>query len=209
MEKAEVSDIQRNKLLDSIMPIVFEKGPSHTTMDYVASTLGMSKRTLYEIFGSKDEMLRETFRHHHETSFHKVEKIFSTSCNMMEAMVRFIDMYQQILENIRPDFFRDMDERCKHLRPDYDSRNEELARHISRIIAAGIKQGMFRKNCDFEMNLRLLRVQIESIKRMEDYFPSQVTIGQAFKSIAQGFLRNIATIRGIEYLNGIENKSTN
>ena len=189
------------------MPIVFEKGPSHTTMDYVASKLGMSKRTLYEIFGSKDEMLRETFRHQHEDSYRKLEKIFSDSANMMEAMVKFIEMYEKILENIRPDFFRDMDERCKHLRPDYDSRHEELVRQISRIIAAGIKQGMFRKNCDFEMNLRLLRVQIESIKRMEEFFPCEITISQAFKGIARGFLRNIATIKGIEYLDAIEANS--
>ena len=206
MERTVTSETQLIELLDSILPMVLEKGPSHTTMDYVASALGMSKRTLYEIFGSKDEMLRQVLQHQHELSQKRAEKIFSESDNIMESMVRLMDMHLEVLQKISPDFFRDMDERCKHLRPHYDSRNEAMNRQVSRIIAMGVKQGMFRKNCDFEMNLRLLRVQMESIKRMEDYFPPQITMAEAFYTIGQGFLRSIATQKGIEYLDRLENE---
>lgn len=200
MERSETPAAQLNLLLNSILPIVLEKGPSHTTMDHIASCLGVSKRTLYEIFGSKDEMLRQVLHYQHSITFSKAQEIFRSTENMMEAMVKLIAMHEKVLEKMRPDFFRDMDQRCKHLRPTYDSRNDEMNRHISRIISLGVKQGMFRKNCDFEMSLRLLRVQIESIKRMEDYFPPEITVSQAFKSIAQGFLRSIATPEGIEIL---------
>ena len=204
MEQTNLTSEQRNSLLKSILPIVLEKGPSHTTMDYVASVLGMSKRTLYEIFTSKDDMLRETIYMQHRLSHDRAVEIFNTSENMMHAMSRLIDMHLETLDKIGPDFFRDMDERCKHLRPDYDSHNDEMNRHVSRIIALGVMQGMFRKNCDYELYLRLLRVQMESIKRMEDYFPPTITISQAFKTIGEGFLRSIATQKGIEYLDSLQ-----
>lgn len=204
MERSEISNDQMTQLLNAIMPIVFKKGPSRTTMDHVASSLGISKRTLYEIFGSKDEMLRKIFSHQHTELRRRAQEIFQSTPNMMEAMVKFMIMHHKILENTCPDFFRDMDERCKHLRPDYDSNNDEMNQHISRIISLGVKQGMFRKNCDYEMNLRLLRVQIESIKRMEDYFPPEITPAQAFKSIGEAFLRNIATPKGVEFLESLE-----
>lgn len=205
MERSEITNDQLKSLLKAITPIVLEKGPSHTTMDHVASQLCISKRTLYEIFGSKDDMLRKVINFLHEESRHKAEEIFRSTPNMMEAMIKLINMHIETLDKIRPDFFKDMDERCKHLRPDYDSRNDEMNRHISLITARGVKQGMFRKNCDYDMTLRLLRIQIESIKRMENYFPPEISIAQAFKAIGQSFLRNIATPEGIEMLEQIEN----
>ena len=196
----DASKEHTDSLLSSILPIVLEKGPSHTTMDHVASCLGMSKRTLYEIFGSKDEMLKEVLQFQHNIYRKIAEKIFLESENMMAAMVELMKVHHDFLKKVRPDFFRDMDERFKHLRPAYDSRNDEMNRQISRVITLGIKQGMFRKNCDFEMYLRLLRIQLESIKRMEDFFPPEITIAQAFNAIGLGFLRNIASPKGIEYL---------
>lgn len=196
----DASKEHTDSLLSSILPIVLEKGPSHTTMDHVASCLGISKRTLYEIFGSKDEMLKEVLQFQHNIYRKIAEKIFLESENMMAAMVELMKVHHDFLKKVRPDFFRDMDERFKHLRPAYDSRNDEMNRQISRVITLGIKQGMFRKNCDFEMYLRLLRIQLESIKRMEDFFPPEITIAQAFNAIGLGFLRNIASPKGIEYL---------
>ena len=199
-----LSESQFNNLLESILPIVLEKGPTRTTMDNIASSLGISKRTLYEIFDSKDEMLRNVFRYQHQIYKKKAEEIFSISENMMDAMVKLIDLHRVFLEKINIDFFRDMDEKFRHLRPDFDNRNEVMAKHIANVINLGVEQGMFRKNCDYDMNIRLLRIQLESIKRMEDFFPPEITLEEAFNSIGRGFLRNIATPAGIEFLDNLE-----
>lgn len=206
MERSEISKEQLTNLLKSILPIVLSQGPSHTSMDRVASSLGISKRTLYEIFGSKDAMLSEVLEYQYTESHRKAEEIFRTTDNMMEAMVKLMLNYQDVLEITSPVFFRDMDERFKHLRPAYDSKMDKRNSHLSQVIGKGIEQGMFREDCDLEMSLRLMRVQLESIKRMEDYFPPEITIVQAFYAIVQGFLRSIATRKGIEQLDYLTNK---
>lgn len=204
MGKENISEQQLAQMVEAILPLILEKGPSHTSMDVVASSLGMSKRTLYEIFENKDDMLRAFMEFQQQQHYSKIEEIFQTNDNTMEAMVKVIDYNTGYLKNTSSTFFRDMDERCKHLRPDYDSKHAEVNRYVSRIILQGIHQGMFRKNCDYNLNLRLLRIQIESIKRMEDFFPSDITIDQAFRAIGRGFLRSIATPEGIEVLERIE-----
>lgn len=204
-----MSKNQLDELLKSILPIVLGKGPSHTTMDYVASKLGISKRTLYEIFGSKDDMLREVLKYHHEIIRGHMEEIFRNNENMMAALYEIIELQNKFLQLVGPSFFSDMDEKCKHLRPHYDLKNADYNKRIEGIISLGIQQGMFRKQCDYEMNFRLLRIQLESIKRMEKYFPPEITIAQAFNSIAQGFLRNIATQKGIAYLDSRETEKEN
>lgn len=206
----ELNDNNNNQyeLLAAILPIVLEKGPSRTTMDLVASTLGISKRTLYEIFENKDEMLRAVIHHMHEGLRMNIERILDETPNMMEGMLAITRLHREWLRHVSPEFFLDMDERVKSLRHTFDSRNEERNNHVMSVIEKGISQGMFRDNCDYAISFRLLRVQLESIKRMEDNFPSEITIDQAFNAIADGFLRSIATPRGIEVLESLQNKKT-
>ena len=204
MERTEISEQQYHRLLDAILNIVLKKGLSHTTMDHVASCLGMSKRTLYEIFDSKDDMLREMLDYQFHLTSQKAEDILRHSSNKMEALARIISLHHDFLTTANPLFFQDMDERFKHLRPDYDQRNTKMDRYLGVLIRAGINEGMFRRNCDYDLQLRLLRVQIESIKRMQDYFPPEITVAQAYIAIGQGFLRSIATPEGLKVLDGLE-----
>lgn len=206
MERKETSDTQLSSLLSSILDILLQKGPSRTTMDYVASTLSISKRTLYEIFENKDEMLRAVLHYMHRENHQKIEEVFRTTPNIIEALITTINLHREWLVKTKPVFFRDMDEKYKNLRLTFDKTNESRNMHLGEVIEKGINQGLFRANCDYEINLRLLRVQIESIKRMEEYFPPEITIDAAFEAIARGFLRSISTVKGIEILDKLEEK---
>lgn len=204
MERNDLSDVQYKNLLDSIFPIIKENGPSHTTMDLVASRLAISKRTLYEIFGSKDAMLLEVFEYHHRMLKNKFEQIFSRTSNVMEGIARVIAFHQKIFSEVNPAFFSDMDTRLKHLRPDFEETNKKFNSDLSKVIELGVKQGVFRDDIDYTLQFTLLRVQMESLKRMEEYFPPDITLGQAYKAISQGFLRTIASNKGLEILDNIE-----
>lgn len=204
MEKADLTDKQYSSLLDSIVPIILEKGPSHTSMDLVASRLSMSKRTLYEIFGSKDEMMLEVFEYLHGLHKQQIDRIFTSTQNAMEGMAKVADYHQQVFNLTNAAFFRDMDERSKHLREDYDGKYRKLNDELSKVFMLGIRQGVFRKDIDYSLQMLLLRVQMESLKRMEENFPPEITLAKAYHTIAQSFLRSIATTKGLEVLERLE-----
>ncbi|MBD5348820.1 MAG: TetR/AcrR family transcriptional regulator [Bacteroides sp.] len=203
MERADLPIEQYNSLLDSIFTIIVEKGLAHTSMDFVASRLGMSKRTLYEIFGSKDEMLNSMLDHQHALHKANIDKIFNSSSNTMEGLARVIKYQQEVFRKINKSFFKDMDERFKNLRHDYNHQHRKLNIGLGKAIITGMRQGVFRKGIDFELLLTLLRVQMESLKRMEDFFPPEITLSRAYEAIAQSFLRSIATPKGIEILENL------
>lgn len=205
MEKTDLNDEHYTRLLNAVFRILLEKGPSHTTMDLVAARLSMSKRTLYEIFGSKDDMLRDVMDYQNQLHRREMESIFHSTGNAMEAMAKAMTYIQKTFESVDVSFFRDMDKRCRHLRNDYDGRMSELNNQLGLVFALGIRQGVFRKGIDYDLQLRLLRVQMESLKRMEEFFPPEITLAQAYSAIAQGFLRGIATPQGIEILEGMIN----
>lgn len=200
MNRSDLTDEQYESLLDAVFPIVVEKGPSHTSMDQVASRLGKSKRTLYEIFDSKDNMIKEVFKHQHFLHKKNFEDIFKNTSNAMEGLAQVIAYQQNIFQKLQPAFFRDMDERFKHLRPNFDERYHKMTIYLGQVIEMGIKQGVFRHDIDFHLQLTLLTIQMESLKRMEDFFPPDITLIRAYQGISESFLRSIATPKGLEVL---------
>ena len=51
---------QREKIVEHVSKMIKAVGVKSVRMDDVASSLGMSKRTLYEMFGDKEELLSES-----------------------------------------------------------------------------------------------------------------------------------------------------
>ncbi|MDE6006272.1 MAG: TetR/AcrR family transcriptional regulator [Muribaculaceae bacterium] len=200
MNRADLTDEQYETLLEAIFPVIVEKGPSRMSMDHVASRLGKSKRTLYEIFDSKDNMIQEVFHHQHAVHKKVFEKIFAQTSNAMEGLAKVIAYQQNVFRMLKPAFFRDMDERFKHLRPDFDSRYNKMTHHLEKVLELGIKQGVFRHDIDFQLQLTLLSIQMESLKRMEEKFPPEITLIRAYQGITESFLRSIATPKGLEVL---------
>lgn len=203
MERSDLSTEQYNHLVEEIFSYVVEKGPSRMSMDSLASRLGMSKRTIYELFGSKDNMLAEVFDYHHNKQVTVMSGIFAESKNALEGLANVIAYQQEFFRKTNSAFFRDMDERFKHLRPKFDIRSAHISNQIAEIIGSGRKQGVIRENCDIILQLTLFRIQMESLKRMEDFFPPHITLYEAYQAIAQSFLRSIATPEGIEILEGL------
>ncbi|MDE6393232.1 MAG: TetR/AcrR family transcriptional regulator [Muribaculaceae bacterium] len=206
MEMTDLTDEQFDRLAESIFPIIAEQGPSHTTMDYLARRLSMSKRTLYEIFGSKDAMITTIMEHLHARYAREIEKITKTSSNMMEVMANVMLYHQKTMSMLSASFFRDMDERCRNLRPDYESHSSKWTGYMEEAISLGVKQGVFRSDADYRIILPLIRIQMESLKRMEKVFPPDISIVQAYSVIALGFLRSIATPSGMIILDKLTTK---
>lgn len=205
-ERPNLPDEQYNKLLESVFLIIKENGPRHTSMDLVASRLGMSKRTLYEIFDSKDQMLREVLERQHVIVSGDMIRLLAESNNVLEGIVSIIAYQQAFFNGLNPDFFRDMDTTYKHFRSEYDRHERKHNRVFSRIIETGQQQGLIRRDIDFPLQFTLLQVQMESLKRMEENFPPGISLLQAYNAIAHSFLRSIVTLEGLEELERLESK---
>lgn len=209
MEKSDLTTEQYERLSNAITAIVAEMGPSHTTMDLVAKRLGMSKRTLYEIFGSKDDMMRDIMQSIHQQMNRDIEEIVKSSENVMESMARVIGYYKEHMKRLNANFFRDMDSRYKNLRSEYETSERSDLLHLTQAIRIGIRQDVFRRDVNYPVMLRLLRVQMESLKRMEEFFPPDITLVEAYDTIGTSFMRSIATPKGMEILEKVNEKLKN
>ncbi len=196
---------ERLRLYRRIEGILTKRGIKGCTMDLVAAQLGISKRTLYEIFGSKEEMLIRVTDNMQKRLRANADKRFRTSGNIMEAMVLHAFDEMRMMQSVCPEFFRDL-RNLASLRRNMESRNRETIECIAQQTRRGVEQGVFRTDVNYPVTLRLIVLQYESLACMHDVFPPDVTLAQAYESITIGFLRSIATPKGMQILDELTAK---
>lgn len=180
--------------------MLMKNGVKNLTMDNIARQLGISKRTLYEVFDSKDAMVEDVLTCMYNEEQQQIRRAAKESDNVMEAMALGLKLHQHFLSETDVSLLRDIDQFYPHLRNKFEEfrvRNTDSMLDAFRI---GVEQGVFRKNTDYRILLTLFQIQLESLKRMEDLFPPDVTLLDAYNAISIGLLRSIATAKGIEIL---------
>ena len=176
-----------------------EKGLKSTTMDTVASRLGMSKRTLYEIFGSKDGMINATLDEMEREGKEYVAQTFATTENVMEAIIKVFKHNRDNMRSINVNFFRDLD-LYKDKRATYDKTRHARYDEVMKMFQKGVEEGMFRPDVDYGIQTRIMGIQMEGLKRMEEFFPPDIALLRVYDAIIVGFLRSIASPKGMHIL---------
>lgn len=201
MQRSDLKEKEYRELLERIIPIILEKGLKSTTMDTVAASLSMSKRTLYEIFDSKSMMLREALKALENRSQEYFARVFREADNMMEAMIEVFRYNRDLVGAVNVEFYRDMDRLYKDQREEYERVRELRHKKMLQTFNKGVEQGMFRPDVDYKVQSRTMGLQMEGLKRIEELFPPDITLQRVFDAIIIGFLRSIATPKGMEILN--------
>lgn len=204
-----LTDEELNVLMEKILPIIVEKGLKSTTMDIVSSRLGMSKRTLYEIFGSKSRMIKEVLEANGRKNHEMVKEAFATSGNVMEAFIKIYMHTRDTLGKTNVNFFKDMDRLYRDERKTYDDTREGRYLEMRKIFEKGVSEGMFRADVDFLIQSRIMTIQMESLKRMEELFPPDIELQRVYDALIVGMLRSIASPKGMKILDRLTEEITN
>ena len=98
----------KQRILKEAGELFSRYGIRSVTMDYISAELGISKRTLYEIFKDKDDLVSQTIseaaRMHKEFCFKTVEE----SENVIEAIFKIGKLNNEVFGKMNPLFFEDL-----------------------------------------------------------------------------------------------------
>lgn len=95
-------------------------------MDDIAADLSISKRTLYELFHDKEDLLLDVMRLHREEMKKSMEEIASKAENVLEVILRFYQKSVQDFQNTNRKFFEDMEKYPRVVAYIAESRKENL-----------------------------------------------------------------------------------
>lgn len=190
-------------LLDSIGDILMKNGIKATSMDHIASSLHISKRTLYEIFDNKSNMVSESLKALHKRMCREHAEIFESSDNVMEAILLNFVKQRDFLSKTNVDFFRDVEAHFSEAKINSIESKRLFLDYLVAMLQKGVDQGYFRKDINLDVQCRMMHIQMESLKRMEEFFPPDITLLDAYDSVNISFLRGICSMKGLEMLDSL------
>ncbi|MFI5360884.1 MAG: TetR/AcrR family transcriptional regulator [Elusimicrobiota bacterium] len=146
----------RRRILSTALERFMASGFSSVTMDDLARELGMSKKTLYEFFPGKIELLRETTRLKNDSCEVDLDGIAAENPDFFGRARRTFDYIARMYSRVTPAYMNDLRRSAPEVWAEIkEFRGVRVRRHMLDLLAHGVKQGVLRKDLDPETLVRL------------------------------------------------------
>jgi TetR/AcrR family transcriptional regulator, cholesterol catabolism regulator len=197
----------RERIIEVAAEMFSIYGMKAVTMDSLAGQLGMSKRTIYEIFADKDELLIGVLQSMSERQNKLVKKVLDESGNAIVAIFKLLEFNREHFQNMSPAFQADLKrfhhsvllkKKDKSAMPDYSSNKI--------VIEQGIKQKLFRKDINADLVNRSLYGIARSVMDNELYPFDLFSRREVLRNGFINYLRGISTPEGIRLINTLDEK---
>jgi len=187
-------------VLERVRELFFKYGVRSVSMDDICRDLGISKKKLYQLFSSKNELVEKLL----ELERENFEIIFDTySFEGVNAIDILLTVSKEVGERFR-DVSPSMTFDIKKYYPDiYHNHIEEridfIFKKIQINLEKGINQGVYRDDLSVELVARLYIRRLIDLHNPEFFPADKFSFHTLFDAMFDNFIRGIANPKGIEY----------
>lgn len=188
----------RHRILETARRQFFSQGFTKVTMDEIAHELGMSKKTLYQHFPGKRDLLQESLLgitlkiseglnrivQNNQLGFSK--KLEQALGFVASELPRFSPIFLRDIQRHAPDIWQELDRR----------RSQSIKKYLGALFEEGIQKGFLRKDVDAEFLILLFSTLILNIINPETLSRLPLSTTQAFANINQVVFQGILTAKG-------------
>ncbi|MFT4165381.1 MAG: TetR/AcrR family transcriptional regulator [Microlunatus sp.] len=135
---------RQRQLVGELLDLFLAEGFAHLTLDDLAARLGCSKRTLYALADSKEQLAVRTVRYFFKQATDQVETAIARTRSPAARVTRYLEAVAAALRPASPQFMRDVDHQSA-TREVYEQNTVAAAVRVRELIDEGIKEGAFRK----------------------------------------------------------------
>ena len=187
----------RERIILAAVELFTTNGIKSITMDEIAASLGISKRTLYEVFPDKETLLEECILKSQKDGDIFVKGVIETSGNVLEVLLRCYQWSIERFHATNKKFFEDIKKHPKAYQLMKNNRNRSSEDTVN-FFKEGVKQGIFRDDVNFAIINLLVRDQLDLL--MNSDICNEYSFLEVYESIMFTFLRGISTEKGARVL---------
>jgi len=187
-------------VLERVRELFFKYGVRSVSMDDICRDLGISKKKLYQLFSSKNELVEKLL----ELERQNFEIIFDTynfeGVNAIDILLTVSKEVGERFRDVSPSMTFDL----KKYYPDiYHQHIEEridfIFKKIQINLEKGVNQGVYRDDLSIELVARLYIRRLIDLHNPEFFPADKFSFQTLFEAMFDNFIRGIANPKGIEY----------
>jgi AcrR family transcriptional regulator len=180
----------------------FGQGYSRVTMDEIADGLGMSKKTLYRHFASKEDLLRATARQVIARVSAALNRVIDDGRARFEDRLRSaLDFIGTQLSSLDPsvplDFQRNAPEVWREIER---FREQDVIAGLGRLMAEGQSRGVFRRDIPPDLMVRVFLTMVRHLVTPERLVEMRLTSWQAYDLLLSLTMEGLVSDRARAHL---------
>ena len=191
-----------DKILNTSRDLFFKFGLRSVTMDDISRELCMSKKTLYQQYSSKNDLintLTSKFFIHFETHYNKVVE---NSKDAIDELLLLMEDFRQVMERMDKRIIYDMQrffpETLKKVR---QHKQEFMLKKIVANLEKGIAQGIYRHNINIPIISQLRLEEIQLAIDPDIFPPGKFELDHIHNVLLLHYLHGIVTLKGRKLIN--------
>lgn len=194
----------RNDIIKHVSQMILSLGVKSVRMDDVASDMGMSKRTLYEMFGDKEELLFESLSFLMDERCCNLSKKTEGCDNMLEVLL--ISVHEVCGHGFSTDIERRLNHNLKKFYPAVHDRirrlhSERGLQNLKFALDKCNKEGLLDPNADIELMAQMFLMTAGLYLSDNSLaLPESITREEAFAVMTINFLRGLASVKGLQII---------
>lgn len=161
----------KHKIVQAAFELFQKYGIRSVTMDDIARHVGISKKTIYQGFSDKDEIVLAVTQMHQNMWEERANHFASTSENAIEELLRFSVVFRDQMRQLNPSLMFDL---FKYHREAWQNwvayKSNVVKQKIVDTLTRGIREGYFRTGLNVDI-LATFRVEQVEMAFNDSIFP--------------------------------------
>ena len=196
-ETTAYKKLLKGRILETAMKAFAERGVKAVRMDDVAQMLGISKRTLYEIYRDKEELLYQGVMHFDQEAKKSMNAFIQQASSVMDIILEAYQRRVLRTGTVNPLFYEDIQKYPKVT--DYLNKEREHAYdQFLGFLQRGVREGYFREGVDYELVTQMFNAINTFV--MNQHLLSRYSIQQVFANMLLIPLRGFCTKKGLQVI---------
>lgn len=193
-------DEKLDHILSESLRLFKKNGIRSVTMDDISKELGMSKKTIYQHFANKTELVEKVLNHmlvkestvcvnEAELKLNAIDVLLAVSRNVSKQMKDLNPINAFELQKYYPALFREF----------VNKKRDHVFLQVKQNFAQGISEGIYRNDLDIDLVARLYIQKLVDVHDQE--FLASVNFGfeKVFQVMFDNHIRGIANAEGLAY----------
>lgn len=199
----------RSKIIGKAAALFVESGIKGITMDELAEHLGMSKRTIYEHFADKKELVKECVIFIDNKKDELAKDAEKHSKNVIETLLTLHLNNLKMMGSVNRKFADDIKKFYPELHNYFQEKRESSVYSTISFLQKGVEEGVVRDDQNVEIYANLLHEEMYLLFDNRSIHLSEFSVKEVYSVMFLCFLRGIATNKGLAVIDDFLMKNKN
>jgi TetR/AcrR family transcriptional regulator, cholesterol catabolism regulator len=192
----------KERILEAAHQLYFKFGIKSVTMDDIARHLGMSKKTIYQFYRDKDEIVLELSTYTLKLNVQKFEEITRTAKDPIQEILQTMEHMGIMFKTMNPNLFYDLQKYFPKAWQQFrDFKENKIMSMVQDNFKRGIEAGLYRSDLNSKVLARLRLEEVEMAMNPLIFPPLDFDISQVQITLLDHFLFGIVTLKGHKLIN--------